>query len=89
MEVKRVMHETVQAIIQKMPQIRRVEGRTLAGWRNRLSYVSQDPFLSYDTVRRNLTGPSASEDEIGCALEFTGAAETVHRRPLERDLSSA
>jgi len=56
-----------------------LEGRILAGWRNELSYVSQDPFLFHDTVRRNLGGPQVSEKEMWWALELTGAAGLVRR----------
>ncbi|HEY1427696.1 MAG TPA: ABC transporter ATP-binding protein, partial [Caulobacteraceae bacterium] len=42
---------------------RPLEGAVLAGWREGVAYVSQDPFLFHDTVRRNLAwaNPRASE----------------------------
>jgi ATP-binding cassette subfamily C protein len=58
---------------------RALDGPLLAGWRNELSYVSQDPFLFHDTVRRNLGGPQVSEKEMWSALELTGAAALVRR----------
>jgi ATP-binding cassette subfamily C protein len=58
-----------------------LEGATLAGWRRGLSYVSQDPFLFHDTVRRNLAwgSPGASESEMWSALALTGADAVVRR----------
>jgi len=56
-----------------------LEGGTLTGWRNRLSYVSQDPFLFHDTVRHNLGWRRASDDDMWFALDLTGAAATVRR----------
>ena len=52
---------------------------TLASWRAQLSYVSQDPFLFHDTVRRNLkwAWPGASEADMWQALEVAGAAGIV------------
>ncbi|HVM99013.1 MAG TPA: ABC transporter ATP-binding protein [Caulobacteraceae bacterium] len=56
-------------------------GETLAAWRAGLAYVSQDPFLFHDSVRRNLAwaGPDASEAEMWSALELTEAAVVVRR----------
>jgi ATP-binding cassette subfamily C protein len=60
---------------------RRMDPGTLAGWRKHLSYVSQDPFLFHDTVRRNLSwgSPSASDDEMWQALALAGAEQLVRR----------
>ena len=58
----------------------------LAGWRNELSYVSQDPFLFHDTVRRNLGGSRISEEDMWSALELTGAAALV--RAMEGGLDA-
>jgi len=48
---------------------------TQTGWRSSISYVSQDPFLFHDTVRRNLAwaNPAASEEAMWQALELAGA----------------
>ena len=56
-----------------------LDNATLASWRAQLSYVSQDPFLFHDTVRRNLkwAWPGASESDMWQALEVTGAAAIV------------
>ena len=60
---------------------RPLEGETLAGWREGVSYISQDPFLFHDTVRRNLAwaNPAASEAEMWAALELADAAGVVRR----------
>ena len=67
---------------------RPLEGAVLAGWREGVSYVSQDPFLFHDTVRRNLAWacPSASEAELWRALALADA-ETLVRR-MEKGLDS-
>ncbi len=58
-----------------------LEGETLAAWRDGVSYVSQDPFLFHDSVRRNLAwaNPAASEAEMWAALELADAAGVVRR----------
>jgi ABC-type bacteriocin/lantibiotic exporter with double-glycine peptidase domain len=58
---------------------RRLEGATLAAWRQGLSYVSQDAFLFHDTIRRNLAWgePLAEETAMWAALAVTGAEELV------------
>jgi ATP-binding cassette subfamily C protein len=60
---------------------RALEGATLAAWRRGISYVSQDPFLFHDTVRRNLAwaNAAASEADMWRALELVDA-ETLVRR---------
>jgi len=51
----------------------------LAQWRDRVSYVSQDPYLVHDTLRRNLfwACPQASERDIWEALHIAGADALV------------
>ena len=58
-----------------------LEGSALASWRDRVSYISQDPFLFHDTVRRNLAwaNAQASEVDIWKALTLAGADELVRR----------
>jgi len=57
-----------------------LRGMLLKAWRNRVSYVSQDPFLFHDTVRRNLlwAAPQSSEDDLWSALALAGADRFVH-----------
>lgn len=59
----------------------RLEGATLAAWRDSIAYVSQDPFLFYDSVRRNLlwARPGADEDELRDALRQAGAEDLIGR----------
>ncbi len=54
---------------------------TLPSWRAQLGYVSQDPFLFHDTVRRNLAwvAPDATEQQMWEALAQTGADVIVRR----------
>jgi ATP-binding cassette subfamily C protein len=58
-----------------------LDDTTLPSWRAQLSYISQDPFLFHDTVRRNLlwAKPDATEVQMWDALAFSGA-DTVVRR---------
>jgi ATP-binding cassette, subfamily C, bacterial len=60
---------------------RPLEGAVLAGWREGISYVSQDPFLFHDTVRRNLAWacPGASEADMWRALALADAEGLVRR----------
>jgi ATP-binding cassette subfamily C protein len=53
----------------------------LATWRRSLSYVSQDPFLFYDTLRRNLAWANADADETAMwhALALAGVDDFVRR----------
>jgi ATP-binding cassette subfamily C protein len=58
-----------------------LDGATLAAWRRAIAYVSQDAFLSHDTVRRNVCwmNPRASDSDIWEALAFAGADALVRR----------
>jgi len=53
----------------------------LPAWGDRIGYVSQDPFLFHDTVRRNLSwaNPRASEAEMWSALAIAAADGLVRR----------
>ncbi len=50
-------------------------GGALNAWRDRISYIAQDPFLFHDTVRRNLAwaNSQASERDMWAALTLAGA----------------
>jgi ATP-binding cassette subfamily C protein len=52
---------------------------TRPSWRDRVGYISQDPFLFHDTVRRNLVwaNPQSSEADIWDALDLVGAGSLV------------
>lgn len=58
-------------------------GGLLSAWRNQVSYVTQDPFLFHETIRRNLlwANPGADEAAIWHALEIAGAADLVRHFP--------
>ncbi len=66
---------------------RPLRGETLSSWRQSLSYVSQDPFLFHDTVRRNLlwARPDASEEDLWQVLRTAGADELVRGMPAGLD----
>ncbi|MEJ1968850.1 MAG: ABC transporter ATP-binding protein [Rhizomicrobium sp.] len=53
----------------------------LPAWRAQLSYVSQDPFLFHDSVRRNLlwANPAATESDMWSALALTDADAVVRK----------
>ena len=65
-----------------------LEGAYLAAWQNVIAYVGQEPFMFYDTVRRNLVwgGCPADDTTLWHALEVAGAAPLV--RGLERGLDT-
>lgn len=65
-----------------------LQGAALAAWRDRIGYISQDPFLFHDTVRRNLSwaNPRADEADMWAALALAGAAALVRR--MERGLET-
>jgi ATP-binding cassette subfamily C protein len=60
-----------------------LEGARLAGWRRRVGYVPQDPFLFHDTIRNNLlwAQPAASPAELHAALAAAAAADFVAALP--------
>jgi ATP-binding cassette subfamily C protein len=60
-----------------------LSGDRLIAWREAVSYVSQDPFLFHDTIRRNLlwAKPDAGEDELWDVLARAGADSLVRRMP--------
>jgi ATP-binding cassette subfamily C protein len=53
------------------------------GWRQHISYVSQDTFLFHDTVRANLTWarPEATDEELWRALRLSAADDFVAGLP--------
>jgi ABC-type multidrug transport system fused ATPase/permease subunit len=59
-----------------------------SAWRERIAYVSQDPFLFHDTIRKNLlwVNPIASEVELWAALAAVGADGLV--AAMERGLDT-
>jgi len=58
-----------------------LEGPALSAWRGALSYVSQEPFLFHDTIRRNLSwaNSAAGEAEMWRVLDCAGAGDIVRR----------
>jgi len=65
-----------------------LQGATLAAWRGRVGYISQDAFLFHDTIRRNLAwaAPQANEADMWNALGLVGADEFVRR--MERGIET-
>lgn len=57
----------------------------LPAWRASVSYVSQDPFLFHDSIRRNLlwARPDADEAELWAAIELAGVGDLVRRLGME------
>ncbi|HMI40541.1 MAG TPA: ABC transporter ATP-binding protein [Sphingomicrobium sp.] len=62
-------------------------GPPLGAWRASLGYVSQDPFLFHDSIRRNLlwARPEASDDDMWEALELADADRLVRQLPAGLD----
>lgn len=60
-----------------------LDGPLLDGWREGLSYVSQDPFLFHDSIRRNLlwARPGASDEDMWQVLELADADRVVRNLP--------
>ena len=65
-----------------------LDNSVLMQWRASIGYVSQDPFLFHDTIRRNVAwgAPESSESEIWGALSVVGADVFVRR--LENGLDT-
>ncbi|NGP60928.1 ABC transporter ATP-binding protein [Paenibacillus thiaminolyticus] len=57
----------------------------LLAYRRSIGYVAQDPFLYNATIRENLlmVKPSATENELWEALDFSSAAEFVRKLPRQ------
>jgi len=64
-----------------------LDDSVLAQWRAMISYVSQDPFLFHETIRRNLswTSPQATESDLWEALHVAGADTLVRRMEFGLD----
>ena len=60
-----------------------LDAASVGPWRNRLSYVSQDPYLFHDTVAGNLAWacPDTTRETMWRALELAGADRLVTAMP--------
>ncbi|WP_428030908.1 ATP-binding cassette domain-containing protein [Ancylobacter sp.] len=59
-----------------------LDAAATAGWRARIAYVVQEPYLFRDTIRSNVTGDGArAEAALWEASELAGAAALVRRLP--------
>ncbi|MDO9411061.1 MAG: ABC transporter ATP-binding protein [Pseudolabrys sp.] len=58
-----------------------LQGAARTAWQDQVGYVSQDPFLFHDTIRRNLVwaNPQAGEADLWRALALAGADDLVRR----------
>jgi ATP-binding cassette subfamily C protein len=56
-----------------------LHGSSVSAWRNCVSYVTQDPFLFHDTIRRNFlwANPEVDEAALWNVLRLVGAEELV------------
>ncbi|MEP7221701.1 MAG: ATP-binding cassette domain-containing protein [Novosphingobium sp.] len=65
-----------------------MDGRSSAAWRDRLSYVTQETWLSNDTIRANLVSSRTAipDERLWWALEIAGAQLLV--RASERGLET-
>jgi ATP-binding cassette subfamily C protein len=62
-------------------------GAIVPAWRNVVSYVTQDSFLFYDTIRKNLLwgGRNLDDEALWKALDVAGAADFVRHTRLGLD----
>lgn len=58
-----------------------LKGAVVPAWRNVISYVTQDSFLFYDTIRQNLVWGSGGHDDVAlwAALDVAGVGDFVRR----------
>ena len=62
-----------------------LRGPAVTTWRKSVSYISQDPFLFHDTIRRNLlwANPDVDDATLWSALQMAGAEEIVRNVGIE------